>query len=335
LSPWDVGPNLDSGGCVLVVTPNLCFDRTLWTDRFEAGTVSRPFEVVVTAGGKGVNVVRTLRDLGHDARLLGFVAAGQGTELERLLAEEGTDLQAVRVSGSVRVSTVVIEADGRGTVLNEPGPKLGEQDTRALLAAVREELAEGGHTVVVCAGSLPPGLPDDTYGRVVEVAHEHGAVVVLDTSGRALAAALPFGPDAVTPNLGEAEMVLGGADTERSTQAEAVERTRAAALSTGARLRDLGARTAIVTVGSHGVAWVEEDRSAHWEPSREVVLVNPIGAGDSFVAGLAAALAQHECWRTAVPFAVTVAGAAVEQPTAGRVDADRVAELSAAGRAAR
>src|SRR5262245_11629074 len=49
---------------VLVVNPNLCFDRTLWVDAFEAGTVSRPHRVAVTAGGKGVNVVRTLRDLG-------------------------------------------------------------------------------------------------------------------------------------------------------------------------------------------------------------------------------------------------------------------------------
>lgn len=319
---------------MLVVTPNLCFDRTLWIDRFEAGTVSRPFEVAVTAGGKGVNVVRTLRDLGYGARLLGLVAEGQGAELERLLDEEGTDLRPVRVGGSVRVTTIVIEADGRGTVLNEPGPKLGEQECEALLAALREELAEEGPTVVVCAGSLPPGLPEDTYGRVAEVLHEHGGVVVVDTSGRALAAALPFGPDAVAPNLGEAEMVLDGADTERSSHEEAVERTRPAALSAAARLRDLGARTAIVTAGSHGVAWVEEDGSAHWEPSLEVALVNPIGAGDSFVGGLAAALTQHQDWRTAVPYAVAVASAAVEQPTAGRVDAARVAELSAASKSA-
>jgi 1-phosphofructokinase family hexose kinase len=316
---------------VLVVTPNLCFDRTLWTDRFEVGTVSRPYEVAVTAGGKGVNVVRTLRDLGKGARLLGLVPQGQGAELERLLADEGTDLLPVRVAGSVRSTTIVIESDGRGTVLNEPGAHVGERECEALLAALGEQLAsEVPPSVVVCAGSLPPGLPEDTYGRIVRLGHEHGARVLVDASRSALAAALPFGPDAVTPNLGEAEMVLDGADTEPSSHGEDVEKTRTAALSAATRLRELGVRTAIVTAGSQGVAWVEEDGSAHWEPSREVALVNPIGAGDSFVGGLAAALDEHQHWRTAVPYAVAVAGAAVEQSTAGRVDAARVAELSAA-----
>lgn len=321
---------------MLVVTPNLGFDRTLRTDRFEAGTVSRPFEVVVTAGGKGVNVVRTLSDLGRHARLLGFVAEGQGPELERLLGEERIDLRPVRVSGSVRSNTIVIEANGRATVLNEPGPQLGEEECEALLAAVREELVVGdGPTVVVCAGSLPPGLPEDTYGRVARVAQDYGGVVLVDASGRALAAALGFGPDAVTPNLGEAEMLLDGAPTERSSHDESVEQTRAAALDAAARLRHLGARTAIVTAGSHGVAWVEEDGSTGWVASHEVAVVNPIGAGDSFVGGLAAALVAQQSWGTAVLHAVAVAGAAVEQATAGRVDAHRVAELMATSEALR
>jgi 1-phosphofructokinase family hexose kinase len=314
---------------VLVVTPNLCFDRTLWTDRFEVGTVSRPYEVAVTAGGKGVNVVRTLRDLGKGARLLGLVPEGQGAELERLLADEGTDLLPVRVGGSVRSTTIVVESDGRGTVLNEPGAQVGEAECEALLTALAEQLAaEETPGIVVCAGSLPPGLPEDTYGRIVRLAHEHGARVLVDASRRALAAALPFGPDAVTPNLGEAEMVLDGTDTEPSSHDEDVATTRAAALHAAARLRELGVGTAVVTAGSQGVAWVEEDGSEHWEPSREVALVNPIGAGDSFVGGLAAALEERQDWGTAVPYAVAVAGAAVEQATAGRVDAARVAELA-------
>ena len=49
---------------MLVVTPNLCFDRTLWVEAFEAGTVSRPYRAVAAAGGKGVNVARALRCLG-------------------------------------------------------------------------------------------------------------------------------------------------------------------------------------------------------------------------------------------------------------------------------
>ncbi len=64
---------------MLVVTANLCFDRTLWVDALTLGTVSRPRRVLVSAGGKGVNVVRALRDLGTPGTLLGLLpAAGAG-----------------------------------------------------------------------------------------------------------------------------------------------------------------------------------------------------------------------------------------------------------------
>lgn len=320
---------------MFVVTPNLCFDRTLWVDRFEAGMVSRPSRVEVTAGGKGVNVVRTLRDIGRPARLLGLIPDGQGAELERLLDEEGIQLRSVRVAGAVRGATIILEADRRATVLNEPGPKVGEAECEALLATLAQELVgHSGPAVVVCAGSLPPGLPSDTYGRVVSIVHEHGGVAVVDAAREALAAAVPFGPDAVTPNLGEARALLDGADAEHSLHDDDVEGTREAATCAASRLHELGARTAVVTAGANGVAWVGEDGEAHWEPSHEVTLVNPIGAGDSFVGGLVAGLSESLDWPSAVRFAVAVAGAAVEQSTAGHVDAARVAELSS-GRAVR
>jgi 1-phosphofructokinase family hexose kinase len=340
---------------VLVVTPNLCFDRTLWTDRLEPGTVSRPFRAAVTAGGKGVNVVRTLRDLGRPALLVGLLPREQGAELERLLVEEGTQLRPVPVRGSVRGATIILEADGRATVLNEPGPQVGEVECQALLAGVAEELARlsdgPGRAVVVCAGSLPPGLPRDTYGRVTRLVHEHGGRVVVDAAREVLAATLPSGPDVVTPNLAEAEGVLRGAGTEPFGHAADVQATSAAARVAAASLRRLGASAAVVTAGEHGVAWADAE-GTHWQPALEVRPVNPIGAGDSFVGGLVSAMLDQSPaaadaaadpganqgagrdrdaasgWPAAVRYATAVAGAAVEQPTAGRVDADRVAELT-------
>jgi 1-phosphofructokinase family hexose kinase len=315
---------------VLVVTPNLCFDRTLWVDTFAAGTVSRPTRVEVTAGGKGVNVVRTLRDLGATSRLLGLLPAGQGAELRRLLEGEGTDLRAVPVGGSVRSATIVLEAAGRATVLNEPGPVLGTEELDDLLRALDGELAAaGGPTLVACSGSLPPGLPDDTYGRVTETAHAHGAVVVVDAARAALAAALPFGPDVVTPNLAEAESLLDGGATEHSHHEDDLDESRDRAMEAARRLLVRGARRAVVTVGAHGVAWVDADGTERWEGAHEVEPANPIGAGDSFVGGLLAALDETGDWCRAIRYAVAVAGAAVEQPTAGRVSAERVRELLA------
>ncbi|MFY0409472.1 1-phosphofructokinase family hexose kinase [Solicola sp. PLA-1-18] len=311
---------------MIVVTPNLCFDRTLWVEEFAAGTVSRPSRVEVTAGGKGVNVSRTLRDLGHRPLLVGLVAERQGAALTDLLAEEGAEVLPVAVPGEVRSATIVLEASTRATVLNEPGPQVGEAELADLLTAVDGALATGGHRVLVCSGSLPPGLPLDAYGRLCDLARRHGVVSVVDAAREVLAATLAHGPDVVTPNLEEAEGLLTGVVTESSDQAGDREEYRGRALAAAVDLVARGARRAVVTAGSQGAAYADAHGTT-WTDAPAVDVANPIGAGDSFVGGLTASLTDDGDWPTAVAHAVAVAGAAVEQVRAGRVDAARVAEL--------
>ena len=57
---------------MLVVTPNTCIEVTTWLSALVPGSVSRASRTEVTAGGKGVNVCRTLRALGDSPRLIGL-----------------------------------------------------------------------------------------------------------------------------------------------------------------------------------------------------------------------------------------------------------------------
>jgi fructose-1-phosphate kinase PfkB-like protein len=68
-----------------------------------------------------------------------------------------------------------------------------------------------------------------------------------------------------------------------------------------------------------------------------VRVVNPIGAGDSFVGGLVQALGAGRSPTDAMTFAVATATASVEQELAGGVDPERAGQLAAqlAGAAAR
>jgi len=309
---------------VIVVSPNLCFDRTLWVEAFEAGTVSRPHRVEITAGGKGVNVARTVSDLGTTCTLLGLVADHGGEELLRLLAEEDIDVQAVAVDGSVRSATIVIEDSQRATVLNEPGPVV--HSAKSLLDALADALDGVDHELVVCSGSLPPGLPDDTYAQITRLAHEHGAICVVDGARSALAEALTAEPDLVCPNLDEAEGLTTGAVLESAHPAQELDDVRERALAAAHGLRARGAARAVVTASSHGAAYADESGD-RWIPAPSVRVANPIGAGDSFVGGVAAALVEGTPWPDAVHRGVVVASAAVEHARAGRVDARRVAQL--------
>lgn len=313
---------------MLVVNPNLCFDRTLRVEAFEAGTVSRPSQVEVTAGGKGVNVVRTVRDLGGSATLVGFVAEEDGARLLHLLEHEGLATVPVPVAGGVRSATIVLEDSGRATVLNEPGPELGRGDLDRLVEVVRRQLAEHGGPLV-CSGSLPPGLPVEAYGELTATAHDQGHPAIVDAARDALIAALPYGPDLVSPNLAEAEGIVSGVVTEQ-VHAEDIDldevRKRAVAAADG--LLERGAKHAVVTAGAHG-AWAAGPGLDAWIEAPRVRVANPIGAGDSFVGGVAVGLERGLVWLDAIAFGIAVASAAVETSTAGRVDRARAEELAA------
>ena len=315
---------------MLVVNPNLCFDRTLWVDELTVGTVSRPRRAEVTAGGKGVNVARALLALGESGTLVGLMPVGGADRLEELLRTEGLRFVPVVVEGEARSATIVVEDSGRATVLNEPGPALGAGDLDRLVDAVAAELGTG-HRSLAGSGSLPPGLPVDAYARLVATARDGGAVSVIDGAREALAAALPAGPDLVTPNLDEAEGLVTGRAVEQVAPAAAdADSLAERALAAGRMLLDRGARRALVTVGEHGAAF--SDGSSHeWLLAPAARVANPIGAGDALVAGVLAAL---ECgpepdWPRAVRHGVAVASAAVEHPLAGRIDPDRARALSA------
>jgi 1-phosphofructokinase family hexose kinase len=313
---------------VLVVTPNLCFDRTLRVDRFEPGSVARPHDVAVTIGGKGVNVCRAVADLGGHADLLGLVGEADRAGFTALAAPEDLRLHAVAVPGALRQATIIIEDSGRATVLNEPGPRVGEDDAARLLD--RADALMAGRRLVACSGSLPPGMPTDLYGRITRLARDHGAVSVVDAARTALADALAAGPDVVTPNLHEVEGVLGGRVDEVSHDEAPLEEVRDRAFASAEALLDRGARRVLVTAGAHGAAFLAPGVQL-WVDAPRVEVANPIGAGDALVGGLLLALDGGASWPDSVRHAVAVASAAVEHPVAGHLDPARVAALAGVG----
>jgi sugar/nucleoside kinase (ribokinase family) len=87
-----------------------------------------------------------------------------------------------------------------------------------------------------------------------------------------------------------------------------------------------------VTAGAAGTAFGSTELDSGrivWLPTVAVDVVNPIGAGDSFVGGLVEALESGRSPEEAVVFAVATATASVEQELAGGVDPSRARELAA------
>jgi 1-phosphofructokinase family hexose kinase len=320
----------DQAGASLVIAgPNLTIDRTMRVPALVPGGVLRATNVEATPGGKGVNVARAALVIGIPAKLVSFVPGHTGRAAAALLAEAGVSLRAVPCPGEIRSTAVLMEDGGRVTVLNEPGPRITPELWRAYTAEIAGAL--GGAGALVCSGSLPPGAAAEAYADLAQMARARGVVAVVDVGGAALEAALLAHADVVVPNLGEAEALLKGTSDEAVDVAQdARPRAAAAAIELVRR----GARVALVTAAAAGAALaIREDNETvggpWWLAAPRARVSNPIGAGDAFAAGLAAALARGEPTTVAAREAVATGTAGVESPLGGDFSRARMRELLA------
>jgi 1-phosphofructokinase family hexose kinase len=305
---------------IVVASPNLSLDRTMQVDSLAIGHVHRSDRYEVRAGGKGVNVVRSLDAVGVAGVVIGFAGGRTGDAVEGLLQDEGLDAVIVRTPDETRSCLTVLSAEGV-TVLNETGHPLPPDLWDDFEASVETELEESA--LFVCSGSFPPGAPDDAAARLLKLAHGHAATVICDTSRAQLRAALAATPDVVVPNLPEALDLLEGTTNEPVDISQgAAERGATAARA----LVDAGARTAIVTLGSAGAVSFWDGAARTWPPF-SVQTLNPVGAGDSLVAGLAWGLAEGEPLARATRRGLAMAAASCESFVAGAVDEGRYREL--------
>ncbi|MFI6151251.1 1-phosphofructokinase family hexose kinase [Kitasatospora sp. NPDC051170] len=287
---------------ILTVTLNAALDVTYEVDRLLPGASHRVERVHERAGGKGINVARVLAALGRPAAVTGLAGGATGSLLRQELHAAGLRDDLVAVAGdSRRTVTVVSRADGEATVFNQPGPRSQPSEWAAFRAHYARLVEEA--EVVVLAGSLPPGLPQDAYAQLVTAAARAGATTVVDASGAALLAALAAGPDVVKPNAAELAEATGRPGIEDGVDT----------------LRLLGARAVVLSRGPDGLHAVTPEGRWRSAPPRRLA-GNPTGAGDACVAALAAGLADGAGWPELLREATALSAAAVLRPVAGEVD---------------
>ncbi len=303
---------------VVTVTLNPAIDQTLSIPGFAAGRVNRVVASRLDPGGKGVNVACVLADLGVETVATGFLGDANEALFETFFAEKKIADRFVRLAGSTRTGIKVVDEGTRETTdINFPGLAPAEKDVAELFERVAA-LAEAGRWFVL-SGSVPPGVADDVYARLIETIHGKGGRVVLDTSGPPLAAALASRPDVIKPNAEELGALAG-----RPLDSPAA--VRGAAM----RLVKDGIRLVAVSMGGEGAVFVNREHVLLARPPK-VVVRSTVGAGDAMVAGIVFGLLHdlplEEVARTATgtgAYAVTRIGSGIEAPAEFRALARRV-----------
>lgn len=263
-------------------------------------------------GGKGLNQALAAARAGGDVALIGAVGTDDGGAWMRTeLTAEGVDLSAVAdVEGPSGTAIIEVDANGDNRIVVIPGANgwltpdyTAEQVRRlaparialaplevppvAVLGALREARAAGMRTILNTAPVPDEGLPAGILDVTdIVVANEHEASLITG------------------------KVVAGIASAHAATQA----------------LRELGAVSAIVTLGADGAVWSTPEGDGHTRAFR-VTPIDTVAAGDAFCGVLAASLAEGEAWDRALrrasaagALATTIGGAAPSLPTVDAID---------------
>lgn len=264
---------------IICVTPNAALDRTMVVPDFAIGRISRIETGLTVAGGKGLNVARAAHALGGQPLAMGLLGGHTGRMVAALVADEGYEAEWTPFEGETRTCTIIANAEGVSTVINESG-RIAPSDWIALAEDVCRAAARADVTTVCLCGSLPLGAPADAPRGLVERLNRLGLRVWVDSSGPALQNAIAAKPYAIKVNRDELAAALG----ERL-------RTAREAIAAACRLAIEGISVVVVTLGAEGALLAKENLLVKATPPT-IQPLDPIASGDCLLAGIVTALAE-------------------------------------------
>jgi 1-phosphofructokinase family hexose kinase len=295
---------------IITVTLNAAIDKSLSVPNFRLGRRHRTVEQRTMAGGKGVNIARTLKTLGQPVIATGFAGGITGTHIVEQLTEEAILNDFVRIREESRTNTSVLDpTTGEQTEINERGPSVSQHEVELF----REKLLylARGAAIVVFAGSLPRGLEPDFYAVLIRELERTGVTTVIDTEGEPLHQAVRAEPDVVSPNVIEAEELVGHEFASEQERSLGVREIAA-----------LGPHEAIMTLPDGCFAQVLVDG----QPCMRRVSVEvresiaKRGSGDAFLAGYIAARYEGRSPDQCLRFGVACGAESTARLGAGLID---------------
>ena len=300
---------------IYTVTLNPAVDKTVYVDDFALDAVNRAREVRVDAGGKGINVSKTIKaSFGGESRAVAILGGAAGTGIQNALDEAGIATLTFKNDGETRTNTKIVDLVNKTyTDVNEPGASVTDGLLSTVLTKTVLELVPGD--IVVLSGSLPKGAATNTYAAWIHTCKDAGARTVLDADGDVMRAGIEAAPFLAKPNEIELGRIVG---RELKGDDEIVEAART--------LLDKGIEQIMVSMGGNGAIYVSAEHTYRiHQPKVEVVSTG--GAGDSVVAALVYALDQGMDTVKAISLSMATGPATVMQPgtkPADPVDIERL-----------
>ena len=256
---------------ILTITANPSVDISYQIDELNIDGVSRTEKVSKTAGGKGLNVGNVLQTLGADVAHSGFIGGALGEFIKDTLAQKGQEARFVEIDGATR-NCIAILHEGKQTEILEKGPTISPEEKDEFIENL--DKITDGCDIINISGSLPKGLDVDFYKTIIKYTKDNNKFISVDTSGKTLEAVIKadIKPDLIKPNETELSDVLGFEVNKDNLNEVLLDQP----------FKSIN--FVIVSLGKDGAVVKIKDKL--YKASVPVVeAINPVGSGDSSVAG--------------------------------------------------
>lgn len=297
---------------ILTITLNPSVDIGYTLDVLQIDEVNRVENASKTAGGKGLNVARVLHQLQEQVGAAGFLGGNLGDFIREAIQDLGIQDYFTSIRGDTR-NCIAVMHEGKQTEILESGPVIAEEEVKRFLdqlQAVSEETE-----VITMSGSLPKGLAEDFYQQTLQVLDQpHAPVVFLDTKGALLKETLTgdIKPFLIKPNEHE---LADLAEKPLKNKQEMVDVLTSSIFSNVPHV--------VVTLGAKG-ALIKQNDTIYRAEIPEVEAINPVGSGDSVLAGFAAGYSRGLKGVEWIQFGLTMGVLNAMEETTGEINPDKV-----------
>jgi ribokinase len=250
----------------------------------------------VSHGGKGSNMACCAARLGARSAFVGKVgrdAFGEG--FLALLAHENVSTEAVMYAAvPTAVGFIICGLGGSNIIVVDSG---ANGDFKPADVNARRDVIEASDVIL-----SPLEIPLETALAAARVARSAGVRSILnpapaqDLRGVDLSSVY-----ALTPNETEARVCLGLQPNDPVSEEDLAR-----------ALLGLGVENVVMTLGARGALWSSRNGFCR-VPALPVSVVDTVGAGDAFNAGLATALSENRLPDEAMAFAATAASLSTQK----------------------